>query len=376
MSVSSRQSLAFEPGKDGVDVRFDLILDLSGGRAAVPGPCQARRLLQAGSRQSRRGPARAVRSDRSGRRVREAALRRLPRRSVRPFAQQPDRLHPLPGGLPGGGDPARRRRGRDRPVPLRRLRRLQQRLPDRRRRLRLSADHRAAASGCARCFRPIGRPAARDPVLLVHDEAHGGELISLMSRFGRGLPANVIPFALNEVTQLGLDAILGALAYGAARLLVLVPPKRQDELAGLQAQLGYADAALARPRLRRRTARAAGRGRSRCGRGAAPRARADADARMPAATLPADGRQAGADAARLAGAARACPEPGRPRAAARGRAVRPGRGRHRRAARSASPACRSARPAPWSTIPSGRSSASSRTPACNAACARTPARRA
>jgi ferredoxin len=83
------------------------------------------------------------------------------------------------------------------------------------------------------------------PALLVHDEAHGGELISLLSRFGRGLPARVIPFLVNEVTQLGLEAILGAFAYGAERLLVLVPPRRRDELAGLEAQFGYAAAALA-----------------------------------------------------------------------------------------------------------------------------------
>lgn len=89
------------------------------------------------------------------------------------------------------------------------------------------------------------RAGGEAPVLLVHDEDHGGELIAMMARFGRGLPANVIPFAVNEVTQLGLDAILGALAYGATRVLCLLPPKRADELAGLQAQLGYADAVLA-----------------------------------------------------------------------------------------------------------------------------------
>jgi ferredoxin len=89
------------------------------------------------------------------------------------------------------------------------------------------------------------RAGGEAPVLLVHDEDHGGELISMMARFGRGLPANVVPFAVNEVTQLGLDVILGALAYGAARMLFLVPPKRADELAGLQAQHDYADATLA-----------------------------------------------------------------------------------------------------------------------------------
>jgi ferredoxin len=88
------------------------------------------------------------------------------------------------------------------------------------------------------------RAGGASPVLLVHDEDHGGELIAMMARFGRGLPANVIPFAVNEVTQLGLDAILGALAYGATRMLCLIPPRRADEIAGLQAQLGYADAVL------------------------------------------------------------------------------------------------------------------------------------
>ena len=90
-------------------------------------------------------------------------------------------------------------------------------------------------------YRQVG---GERPALLVHDDQHGGELISLLSRFGRGLPANVIPFAVNEVTQLGLDAILGALAYGAEHLLVLVPPKRRAELAGLEAQFAYAGAAL------------------------------------------------------------------------------------------------------------------------------------
>jgi len=89
------------------------------------------------------------------------------------------------------------------------------------------------------------RAGGRAPVLLLHDEDHGGELIAMMARFGRGLPARVIPFALNEVTQVGLDVILGGLAYGATAMLFLVPPKRAGELAGLEAQIGYADAVLA-----------------------------------------------------------------------------------------------------------------------------------
>jgi ferredoxin len=82
------------------------------------------------------------------------------------------------------------------------------------------------------------------PVLLVHDEAHGTPLIAALARFGRGLPANVIPFAVNEVTQLGLEAVLGAFAYGTSRLLFLLPPGRMGETLGLEQQQGIMAAIL------------------------------------------------------------------------------------------------------------------------------------
>lgn len=82
------------------------------------------------------------------------------------------------------------------------------------------------------------------PVLLIHDEDHGTPLIGAIARLGRGLPARVIPFALHEITSLGLDAILGAFAYGADQLIVLVPPKRRDEILGLERQTDYASAIL------------------------------------------------------------------------------------------------------------------------------------
>jgi ferredoxin len=82
------------------------------------------------------------------------------------------------------------------------------------------------------------------PALLLHDTRHGDALIDAMARFGRGLPARVIPFAVNEVTQLGLDFFALAFAYGAAQLVVLAPPQRRDELAGLAGQIGLAEAVL------------------------------------------------------------------------------------------------------------------------------------
>ncbi len=82
------------------------------------------------------------------------------------------------------------------------------------------------------------------PVLLIHDGKHGEELIMLMARFGRGLPARVLPFAVNEVTQIGFDLFAVAFAYGAAHIRLLADPKKRDELAGLAGQVGLAEAAL------------------------------------------------------------------------------------------------------------------------------------
>lgn len=82
------------------------------------------------------------------------------------------------------------------------------------------------------------------PVLLVHDSRHGEDLIALMARYGRGLPARVIPFAVNEATQVGFDFFAVAFAYGAAAIRVLVDPKKRGELAGLAGQLGLAEATL------------------------------------------------------------------------------------------------------------------------------------
>lgn len=76
-----------------------------------------------------------------------------------------------------------------------------------------------------------------NPVLMVHDREYGDEMIGLMARTGRGLPANVLPFLLNEVTQAGLDFLLAAVAYGAAKVEFLAPPHKREEQHGLKAQI-------------------------------------------------------------------------------------------------------------------------------------------
>jgi ferredoxin len=79
------------------------------------------------------------------------------------------------------------------------------------------------------------------PMLLVHDTAYGEEMIDMLARHGRGLPAHVLPFAVNQVTQVGVDFTLAAAAYGAERTLLLVPPQKREESAGLAFQASIAE---------------------------------------------------------------------------------------------------------------------------------------
>ncbi|HEY9550448.1 MAG TPA: 4Fe-4S dicluster domain-containing protein, partial [Kiloniellaceae bacterium] len=80
--------------------------------------------------------------------------------------------------------------------------------------------------------------------LLLHDGKHGSEMIGMMARFGRGLPAQVLPFPLNEVTQVGIDFLAAAFAYGAGQVVFLADPKKRDELGGLAGQIGLAETVL------------------------------------------------------------------------------------------------------------------------------------
>ncbi len=85
----------------------------------------------------------------------------------------------------------------------------------------------------------------RQAVLLLHDGEHGLELIDALARFGDGLPANVLPLAVNEITQVGLETIAAAFAYGASAVRLLTRAKPRHDLAGLQQTLALAAPILA-----------------------------------------------------------------------------------------------------------------------------------
>ena len=78
-----------------------------------------------------------------------------------------------------------------------------------------------------------------EPIVLLHDE-HGSELIDALARHGAGLPANVLPLAVNEVTQIGLEAIAAAFAYGASAMRIALRAKPRHDIAGLRQTIAYA----------------------------------------------------------------------------------------------------------------------------------------
>ena len=70
-------------------------------------------------------------------------------------------------------------------------------------------------------------------VVLFHDGQHGDGIIDALARFGAGLPANVLPLRINEVTQLGPESIAAVFAYGGTGVAVLTRGKPKHDLAGL-----------------------------------------------------------------------------------------------------------------------------------------------
>jgi ferredoxin len=93
-------------------------------------------------------------------------------------------------------------------------------------------------------LRAYGEAGGRRAIVLLHDDAHGTPLIDALARFGEGLPAHVLPICVNEVTQVGLEAIVAAFAYGASALQCLLRAKPRHDIAGLTMTLALAESIL------------------------------------------------------------------------------------------------------------------------------------
>ncbi|MGX1495376.1 ferredoxin [Labrenzia sp. MBR-25] len=75
------------------------------------------------------------------------------------------------------------------------------------------------------------------PRLLVHDANHGAELIRLGARYGKGLPADVIPLEMEALASFGHAESLAALACGFSDVTLLLSPATEKEGMPFQADL-------------------------------------------------------------------------------------------------------------------------------------------
>jgi ferredoxin len=82
------------------------------------------------------------------------------------------------------------------------------------------------------------------PILLLHDAAHGEPMIDALARHGGGLPANVLPLAVNELTQIGLENVAAAFAFGATAMRFLLRAKPRHDVAALTKTIALAEPIL------------------------------------------------------------------------------------------------------------------------------------
>ncbi len=88
------------------------------------------------------------------------------------------------------------------------------------------------------------RAGGADALVLFHDRVHGEPLIDALARFGPGLPARVLPVGVNEVTQVGPEALAALFAYGAAGVRFLARAKPRHDQAGLARTIATANRIL------------------------------------------------------------------------------------------------------------------------------------
>lgn len=83
------------------------------------------------------------------------------------------------------------------------------------------------------------------PALLMHNAEGGRTAIETLARRGKGLPARVLPMEKFHIASIGLDTLLGAVAYGAREVFLLATAEERAEYgAPLQAQIMLAETIL------------------------------------------------------------------------------------------------------------------------------------
>ena len=100
-------------------------------------------------------------------------------------------------------------------------------------------------SEIARLLEYYTEAGGKNASLLLHDASYGIELIQVMARYGRGLPAHVLPVSMHAIGRAGHDLIVGAIALGYEQVFILLNPNKPAENEPLVAQRELAEKMLA-----------------------------------------------------------------------------------------------------------------------------------
>ena len=88
----------------------------------------------------------------------------------------------------------------------------------------------------------------KDACILFHSAESGRRLVEALGRRavrgGKGLPARVIPLEVFHVASVGIDTMLGAIAYGASQVAVVVEGEPETYTAALREQMALGETIL------------------------------------------------------------------------------------------------------------------------------------
>jgi ferredoxin len=94
-------------------------------------------------------------------------------------------------------------------------------------------------------LRAFALAGGRQPVLLLHSQQHGVELLTRHAGAGHQLPGRVLPLVLEHTASTGIDVWLAAVAYGAAGVTVLLTGAEAPQYtAALDQQMAIAQTVL------------------------------------------------------------------------------------------------------------------------------------
>ncbi len=83
------------------------------------------------------------------------------------------------------------------------------------------------------------------PVVFFHDESEGAEIVNIMARAGRGLPANVLPVGLHASGMPGHDIFAAALVAGAEQIVILTDPTLGEDFTAIETEAALFDQLVA-----------------------------------------------------------------------------------------------------------------------------------